>query len=51
MEGFKLWYYKEARNRYGVGILVDRDLREQVVEVRRVNGRIMSSKLVVERLY
>ncbi|XP_019226260.1 PREDICTED: craniofacial development protein 2-like [Nicotiana attenuata] len=31
----------------GVGILVDRDLRELVVEVRRVNDRLMSIKLVV----
>nr|XP_016457108.1 PREDICTED: craniofacial development protein 2-like [Nicotiana tabacum] len=38
------------RNRWGknvVGILVDRDLRELVVEVRRVNDRLMSIKLVV----
>ncbi|XP_019231734.1 PREDICTED: craniofacial development protein 2-like [Nicotiana attenuata] len=31
----------------GVGILVDRDLKELVVEVRRVNDRLMSIKLVV----
>ncbi|XP_070045248.1 uncharacterized protein [Nicotiana tomentosiformis] len=31
----------------GAGILVDRDLRELVVEVRRVNDRLMSIKLVV----
>ncbi|XP_019244356.1 PREDICTED: uncharacterized protein LOC109224224 [Nicotiana attenuata] len=30
-----------------VGILVDRDLRKLVVEVRRVNDRLMSIKLVV----
>lgn len=31
----------------GVGILVDRDLRELVVEDRRVSDRLMSIKLVV----
>nr|XP_016476475.1 PREDICTED: uncharacterized protein LOC107798051 [Nicotiana tabacum] len=31
----------------GVGILVDKDLRELVVEVRRVNDRLMTIKLVI----
>lgn len=31
----------------GVRILVDRDLREIVVEVKTVNDRLMSIKLVV----
>ncbi|XP_049410398.1 uncharacterized protein LOC125873518 [Solanum stenotomum] len=35
------------RDRNGVGILVDRDLREQVVEVRRINDRLMLIKLVI----
>lgn len=47
MDVFRLWYSGEVRNRNGVGILVDRVLGEQVVEVRRVNDRIMSIKLVV----
>ncbi|KAL3332280.1 hypothetical protein AABB24_032729, partial [Solanum stoloniferum] len=31
----------------GVGILVDGDLREQVVEVRRISDRLMTIKLVI----
>ncbi|XP_019246529.1 PREDICTED: craniofacial development protein 2-like [Nicotiana attenuata] len=46
-EGFKLWYSGVVRGKNGVGILVDRDLRESVVEVRRVNDRLMSIKLVI----
>ncbi|XP_019257812.1 PREDICTED: craniofacial development protein 2-like [Nicotiana attenuata] len=38
---------RERRGKNGVGILVDRDIRELVVEVRRVNDRFMSIKLVV----
>ncbi|XP_070025912.1 uncharacterized protein [Nicotiana sylvestris] len=34
------------RGEKGVGILVDKDLRELVVEVRKVNYRLMSIKLV-----
>ncbi|XP_009780718.2 uncharacterized protein [Nicotiana sylvestris] len=34
-------------DRNGAGILVDKDLRELVVEVRRVNDRLMTIKLVV----
>ncbi|XP_070013270.1 uncharacterized protein [Nicotiana sylvestris] len=35
------------RGKNGVGILVDMDLRESVVEVRRVNDRLMFIKLVI----
>nr|XP_009769691.1 PREDICTED: uncharacterized protein LOC104220505 [Nicotiana sylvestris]XP_016487774.1 PREDICTED: uncharacterized protein LOC107807850 [Nicotiana tabacum] len=38
--------YGGSRNRNGVGILVDRELREQVVEIRRVNDMMMI-KLVI----
>nr|XP_009631337.1 craniofacial development protein 2-like [Nicotiana tomentosiformis] len=47
VDGFKLWYSGGSRKRIGVGILVDRELREQVVEVRRVNDRMMMIKLVI----
>ncbi|KAG5575164.1 hypothetical protein H5410_055298 [Solanum commersonii] len=47
VDGFKLWYSGGLRDRNGVGILVDGDLREQVVEVRRINDRLMMVKLVI----
>ncbi|KAG5591784.1 hypothetical protein H5410_042298, partial [Solanum commersonii] len=37
-----------SKDRNGVGILVDGDLREQVVEVRRINDRLTMVKLVIE---
>ncbi|XP_019248375.1 PREDICTED: craniofacial development protein 2-like [Nicotiana attenuata] len=46
-DGYKLWYSGVVRGKNGVGILVDRDLRESVVEVRRVNDRLMFIKLVI----
>lgn len=46
---FKLWYSGSSRSRNGVGILVNRELREQVVEIRRVNERMTNVKLVVGR--
>nr|XP_016497201.1 PREDICTED: craniofacial development protein 2-like [Nicotiana tabacum] len=36
VDGFKLWYSEGTGDKNGVGILVDRDLRELMVEVRRV---------------
>ncbi|XP_019251384.1 PREDICTED: craniofacial development protein 2-like [Nicotiana attenuata] len=45
--GYKLWYSGVVKGKNGVGILVDRDLRESVVEVRRVNDRLMFIKLVI----
>ncbi|XP_049378088.1 uncharacterized protein LOC125842834 [Solanum stenotomum] len=47
VDGFKLWYSGGSKDRNGVGILVDGDLREQMVEVRRINDRLMLIKLVV----
>ena len=47
IDGFKLWYSGTKRTANGVGILVKRDLVEQVAEVRRKSDRIMSIKLVV----
>lgn len=48
MEGFKLWL--SFRNRNGVGILIDREFRKQMVDVKQVNNMIMTIKLVVGRL-
>ncbi|XP_019250913.1 PREDICTED: uncharacterized protein LOC109229818 [Nicotiana attenuata] len=42
---YKLWYYGVLKSKNIVGILVDRDLRESVVEVRRV--KLMAIKLVL----
>ncbi|XP_070045939.1 uncharacterized protein [Nicotiana tomentosiformis] len=46
-DGFKLWYSGRVRGKNGVDILVDKDLRELVVEVKRVNNRLMAIKIVV----
>ncbi|XP_070054793.1 uncharacterized protein [Nicotiana tomentosiformis] len=46
-DGYKFWYSIVLKGKNEVGILVDRDLRESVVEVRWVNDRLMSIKLVV----
>ncbi|XP_009623223.2 uncharacterized protein [Nicotiana tomentosiformis] len=42
-----MWYSGVLKGKNGVGILEDRDLRESVVEVRRVNDRLIFIKLVV----
>ena len=47
IDGFKLWYSGFKRNTNGVGVLIKKELVEQVVEVRRKSDRIMSIKLVV----
>ncbi|XP_070007247.1 uncharacterized protein [Nicotiana sylvestris] len=38
---YKLWYSGRSLGKNEVGILVDRDLRELVVDVKRVNDRLM----------
>lgn len=47
-EGYKLFYSSASKDkRNGVGIVVDKDLVEEVCEVDRVNDRIMSVKVVI----
>ncbi|KAG2626379.1 hypothetical protein PVAP13_3KG351227, partial [Panicum virgatum] len=45
--GFKLWYTGATPGRNGVGILIERSLKDGVVEVRRQGGRIILIRLVV----
>ncbi|KAH1257082.1 Craniofacial development protein 2 [Glycine max] len=45
--GFKLWNTGKIRSRNGVGIIVDKEWKKDVVDVRRVGDRIIALKLVV----
>ena len=44
---FKLWYTRTTANRNGVGVLIDKSLKDDVVDVRRRGDRIILVKLVV----
>ena len=45
--GFKLWYIGRDKHRNGVGIIVDKNLKDHVVEVYRKSDRIILLKFVV----
>ncbi|KAK9683810.1 hypothetical protein RND81_10G166300 [Saponaria officinalis] len=45
--GCKLWYSGKDKSRNGVGIVIDKDYIDDVVEVSRKSDRIMSIKLIV----
>ena len=45
--GFKLWYTGAISGRNGVVILIDRSLKDVVVEVRRRGDRIILVRMVV----
>ena len=47
IDEYKLWYSNFKRAMNGVGILIKKDLMEQVVKVKRKSDCIMSVKLVV----
>ncbi|XP_047261099.1 craniofacial development protein 2-like, partial [Capsicum annuum] len=49
IDGYKLWYSGSERRKNRVGILVDEELRGQVVDVKRINDRLMTVKLVIGR--
>ena len=45
--GSQLWYTGRDRNRNGVGIILDRQLVDEVVDVRRKGDRILLIKLIL----
>jgi exonuclease III len=45
--GFKLWYTGTTSSRNGVGILIDKSLKDGVVDVRRQGDRIILVRLVI----
>jgi len=47
VDGYKLWYSGSIKARNGVDILVDKELVDFVVEVRRTSDRIMAIKVLV----
>jgi hypothetical protein len=47
---FKLWYTGKERSRNGVGILIDKSLKNGVVAVRRQRDKIIMIKLIFEDL-
>ncbi|PZC80720.1 hypothetical protein B5X24_HaOG214121 [Helicoverpa armigera] len=49
-EGYKFYYCGSDGKRNGVGIVLDKNLKECVMEVKRVNDRIIVVKFVLEDL-
>lgn len=49
IDGFKLWYKREANNKNGIRIIVDKDLNEEIVDVKRISDGIIAIKLVLEK--
>ena len=47
--GYKLWCTSRDRNRNGVGVIINKQLHEDVVEVRRKGDRILLVKLIIDR--
>ncbi|XP_042495185.1 craniofacial development protein 2-like [Macadamia integrifolia] len=49
LDDFKLWYLGDHSHRGGVGIIVDKDLKNDLVDVRRVGDMIIAIKLMLEK--
>ena len=45
--GYKLWYTGRDRNHNGVGVIIDKQLLEDVVKVKRKGDRILLVKLIL----
>jgi exonuclease III len=46
--GFKLWYIGKVRARNGVGIIVDKEWKKDIVDFKWIGDQIISLKFVVE---
>ncbi|KAL4179673.1 hypothetical protein AMTRI_Chr13g88450 [Amborella trichopoda] len=45
IDRYKLWYTRKDNNKNGVGIIVDKDLKDKVINVKRIGGRLLFIKL------
>ncbi|PKU68951.1 ataxia telangiectasia mutated family protein [Dendrobium catenatum] len=46
--GFKLWYSGRSRTRNGVGVIIDKSLKDNVIKINRIGDRIIALKIVVD---
>ena len=44
---FKLWYTGTTSNKNGVGVLIDKSLKDGVVKVKRQGDKIILVKLII----
>ena len=47
--GYKLWYTGRDRNHNGVGVIIDKQLLKNVMEVKRKDDRILLVKHILGR--
>ncbi|KAL4196736.1 hypothetical protein AMTRI_Chr04g184660 [Amborella trichopoda] len=45
-DGYKLWYTRKDNNRNDVGIIVNKDLKDKVVNIKRIGDRLLLTKFV-----
>ena len=48
IDGYKLYYVRKNNTRNEVGIVVDKDLKEKIVGLKRLGDKIITIKLVLE---
>jgi exonuclease III len=48
--GFKLWYTGTTSTKNGVGIMLDKSLKNEVVDIKRQGDRIILVELLVRDL-
>jgi hypothetical protein len=47
IDGYKLWHSDQVKDKNGVGIILDSDLKEEVVDVKRFGDRVIIAKLLI----
>jgi exonuclease III len=49
--GFKLWYTDTMTNKNGVAIVLDKSLKDEVVDIKRQGDKIILVKLLVMKIW
>ncbi|KAL4202991.1 hypothetical protein AMTRI_Chr02g266250 [Amborella trichopoda] len=47
INGYKLWYIGKKNNKNDQGIIVDKELKDKVVNVKRIGDRLLLIRLVL----
>ncbi|KAL4182996.1 hypothetical protein AMTRI_Chr11g152990 [Amborella trichopoda] len=48
IDRYKLWHTRTDNNKNGIGIIVDKNLKDEVVNIKRISDKLLLIKLVLK---
>lgn len=50
-EGYKLMYVEMINNKNGVGLVVQKDLKDGFVQINTISDRVIAIKIIINNIY